>query len=110
AARSLPRWSGHGAWRRARRPPSVLHHVRLEDPAIRSPARAVEAAGGLDAVRGAVRHEEGVVGIVVSEESLAPEAEQAVARLKPLVERGEAGFVTASIDRIGLAQAPRHHP
>src|SRR5579884_3928915 len=57
---------------------SVFDHVGREDLAVRSPAVAREVAGRVEAVGRAVRHVERVMGVIVREETLSAEGEQAV--------------------------------
>jgi hypothetical protein len=51
---------------------SVLDDVALKDPSALLPTRAIEAAVFPEAADGAVGHVEGVVKVIVREESLTP--------------------------------------
>ena len=71
------------------------------------PASVVEVALVIQAVDGRSRHEEGVVCIVVNEESLTPKAEQPVDSSQPLLDSREIFIVSPAVNRIGSGEPSR---
>ena len=88
-------------------PRSVLDDVGGEPLAGGGPGGVVEIAAGAQAVGGGPRHREGVVGVVVDEQALAPEGQQALLGSGPRVEAPQVRLETPAQDRVGLRQ-PGH--
>jgi hypothetical protein len=87
--------------------PSVLDDVGGEALPGAGPAGRVEGAVAAQAVGGGPRHGEGVVGVVVHEQRLAPERQQGGLRGGPVVERLQPGGGAGAQDGVGVAQ-PGH--
>jgi hypothetical protein len=84
---------------------SVLDDVGREAAPGPSPAVVVEGAVAAEAVGGRPGHGEGVVGVVVHEQRLAPQREQGGLRVGPGVERGELALDARPQHGVGVAQA-----
>ena len=69
------------------------------------PGLVVEGAVAAEAVGGRPGHGEGVVGVVVHEQRLAPERQQGGLRVGPRVERGEMALDAGAQHGVGVAQA-----
>ncbi len=88
-------------------PRSVLDDVAGEPPPGVGPGLLVEPPAGTQAVGRGPRHREGVVQVVVHEEPLATEREQARLRGGPVVEQAQVLREVAAQDRVRVAQ-PDH--
>jgi uncharacterized membrane protein YbhN (UPF0104 family) len=88
---------------------SVLHDVVGEPAPRRGPAGLVEGPVAAEAVGGRPRHGEGVVGVVVHEQRLAAERQQAGLPARPGLERRDVGVGAGAEDRVGVAQAGHLH-
>lgn len=86
---------------------SVLDDVGREAAAGAGPGRIVEGAVAAQAVGGGPRHGEGVVGVVVHEQRLAPQRQQPGLGPGPGVELREVGGGSRPQHGVGVAQA-RH--
>jgi glycosyltransferase involved in cell wall biosynthesis len=86
---------------------SVLDDVGREAAPGRRPAGVVEGAVAAEAVGGRPGHGEGVVGVVVHEQRLAPEGQQGGLAGGPAVERRQVGVGARAQHRVGVAQ-PHH--
>ncbi len=84
----------------------VLHHVRREDLPVRGPARIIEFAVD-QAVAGRVRHEQRMVRVVVREQPLPAEHDEAVEAEEPVVDPAEVLLVAEIVDRVGMRQPAR---
>jgi uncharacterized membrane protein YbhN (UPF0104 family) len=86
---------------------SVLDDVGREAAPGAGPGVVVEGAVAAEAVGGRPGHGEGVVGIVVHEQRLAPQRQQGGLVGGPALQRGEVGLDPRPQHRVGVAQA-RH--
>ncbi len=85
-------------------PASVLHDVGGEAAAGGGPALPVEAPAGAQAVGGGPGHRQGVMGVVVDEQALAPQRQKGRLGGGPVVEGPQVLLETALEDGIGVAQ------
>jgi uncharacterized membrane protein YbhN (UPF0104 family) len=85
-------------------PPSVLHDVAGEPAPGGGPAGLVEAPIRAQAVGGGPGHREGVMGVVVHEQALAPQGEQRGPAGGPVVDRGEMRLEAGAQNRVGVRQ------
>ena len=81
------------------KPPSVFDHVPFEPLAVLLPAPPVEPAAGAQTICGRIGHEQGVVSIVVGEQALASEGQEALYLRGPLIQDAEVLLETQTTDR-----------
>src|SRR5215475_13517417 len=73
------------------------------------PSLMIKAALAVKTVDRAIGHIQSVMRVIMSKESLATEAQQAVNSAKPMIQSIKVDLVVPAINRIRLPQTPRHN-